>query len=151
MKTYVVYLTTMENSPEVEILSVTTSKKIADEKFKVAMEREEEWIADVEEDSGDWAQASMIELYTPPGITEGKEAFVVVMNEWCDEVTTSICPFPSKSEAKWWVDSWKKNLTESDDRIEPYDEDDTIEESMHLRNPYIMIDYYFSIVPVIVE
>lgn len=152
MKLYVVYLRTFENSPEVEILSVTTSKQIADERFKEAKKMEADLMEDVEEDSGYWAEACIqtFPVY-PKSITEGSEVFVAVMTEWVEIVTTTVAPLPSREDAEGWIDMLKKSVIADDQDVMPYDEDETVEESMHLCNPDVMSDYYFSIEKVKVE
>lgn len=148
MKIYVVYFRTMVDSPDVEIKCVTTSKIIAEQALTRAQREAEEWMADEDEDSGNWAEACAKVF---DGVSVEKEAFVVVMNEWCEEVITSIFLFASRAEAQGWVDSYKHAVLERGFDLKPFDEEETIEESMHLCDPSFMIDYYFSIESVIVE
>ena len=152
MKLYVVYFRTMQDSPEVEIVSLTTSKKKADEKFAEAKKWEEEWMADEDEDSGNWAEAC---IKTFDGISDdigpGSLLYVTVVTTWVEEVSTTLRLNGSEFWAKKYVDFRKRALIREDSNLVPYDEEETFEESMHLHNPDVMSDYYFSIEPIIVE
>lgn len=151
MKLYVVYFRTMQDSPEVEIVSLTTSKKKADEKFAEAKKWEEEWMADEDEESGNWAEACIMTTIVSEDTRPGDMFFAMIETDWVEEVSTSIKIHGSDFWAEKGIEFRKRKLLEDDPNLVPYDEDDTIEESMHLHNPDVMSDYYFSIEPRIVE
>ena len=152
MKIYVVYFRTMQDSPEVEIKCITTSKRLAEAKFKDAKREEEEWMADVDEESGNWAEAC-IQIFDGVSSAYGPFSllYVTVETSWCEEVTTKLHLNGTMPSAMDYVSLRKRILINEDPDLEPYDEDETIEESMHLHNPDVMSDYYFSIESVIVE
>ena len=151
MKLYVVYFRTMQDSPEVKIVSLTTSKKKADEKFAEAKKWEEEWMADEDEESGNWAEACIMTTIVSEDTRPGDMFFAMIETDWVEEVSTSIKIHGSDFWAEKGIEFRKRKLLEDDPNLVPYDEDDTIEESMHLHNPDVMSDYYFSIEPIIVE
>jgi hypothetical protein len=151
MKLYVVYFRTMQDSPEVKIVSLTTSKKKADEKFAEAKKWEEEWMADEDEESGNWAEACIMTTIVSEDTRPGDMFFAMIETDWVEEVSTSIKIHGSDFWAEKGIEFRKRKLLEDDPNLVPYDEDDTIEESMHLHNPDVMSDYYFSIEPRIVE
>lgn len=152
MKLYVVYFRTMQDSPEVEIRCVTTSKFIAEQALTKAQREAEEWMLDENEDSGNWAEAC---IKTFDGISPayglGSLVYVTVETVWHEEVFTALHLNGTEFGARDYVALRKRLLIKDDPYIEPYDEDETIEESMHLHNPDVMCDYYFSIEPVIVK
>lgn len=151
MIVYVVYFRTMEDSPEVEIRCVTTNKELADAKFKEAKREEAVWMVDEDEDSGNWAEACIKQAVTTRDIGKGSTLYVGIATEWVEVVSTDVCLFDSEHWARRWVDFRKRGIIAKDGDIEPFDEDETLEESMHLCNPDVMSDYYFSVEPVIVE
>ena len=150
MKIYVVYFRTMQDSPEVEIKCVTTSRELAYAKFHEAKEDEEAWNED--DGSGNWAEAC---IKTFDGISDevGRSSllYVTVETTWVEEVSTRLHLFGSEFWAKKHIGLRKKILVHEDPNLEPFDEDETFEESMHLHNPGVMSDYYFSVEPVIVQ
>lgn len=152
MKIYVVYFRTMQDSPEVEIKCATTSKFIATQALTKAQREAEEWMADEDEDSGNWAEAC---IKTFDGISDdighGSLLYVTVETTWVEEVSTRLHLFGSEFWAKKHIGLRKKILVHEDPHLEPFDEDETFEESMHLHNPGVMSDYYFSVEPVIVQ
>ena len=81
----------------------------------------------------------------------GDMFFAMIETDWVEEVSTSIKIHGSDFWAEKGIEFRKRKLLEDDPNLVPYDEDDTIEESMHLHNPDVMSDYYFSIEPIIVE
>lgn len=151
MKLYIVYLRTMENSPEVEIKTVTTSKAIADEKFKEAKAEGEEWMKDVEDETGDWAEAAIADLTVPWEVKPGGTVEVGIITEWLEMVDTEITVFPDEPSAMDYIGKKKKELLEQRETLYPFDEDETIEESTHLVDESVMVDYYFSTETVTVE
>lgn len=152
MKIYVVYLRTMVDSPEVEIKCATTSKFIAEQALTKAQREAEEWMADEDEDSGNWAEAC-IKTFDgiSPAYGQGSLVYVTVETSWVEEVTTMLHLNGTKPSAMDYVNLRKKILIKDDPNLAPYDEDETLEESMHLHNPDVMSDYYFSVEPVIVQ
>lgn len=152
MKIYVVYFRTMVDSPKVEIRRVTTSKFIAEQALAMAQREAEEWMADEDEDSGNWAEAC-IKTFDgiSPAYGPGALVHVTVETAWVEEVSTTLHLNGAESSARYFVELRKRMLLNEDPDLVPYDEDETFEESMHLCNPDVMSDYYFSIEPVIVE
>ena len=140
MKLYVVYFRTMQDSPEVKIVSLTTSKKKADEKFAEAKKWEEEWMADEDEESGNWAEACIMTTIVSEDTRPGDMFFAMIETDWVEEVSTSIKIHGSDFWAEKGIEFRKRKLLEDDPNLVPYDEDDTIEESMHLHNPDVMSD-----------
>lgn len=150
MKLYVVYFRTMQDSPEVEIKCVTTSRKLAYAKFHEAKEDEEAWNED--DGSGNWAEACIQECIKGDGrVKPGDQVFVVTDTEWVESIETMVTPFLFKKFADLYIEVRKSQIRNLDPDIVPFDEDETFEESMHLHNPDIMSDYYFSIEPIIVQ
>lgn len=152
MKIYVVYFRTMVDSPEVEIRVATTSKLIAEQALARAQRDADEWMADEDEDSSNWAEAC---IKTFDGISDdivpGSLLYVTVETTWVEEVSTKLHLLGSEFWAKKHIGLRKKILVHEDPDLAPYDEDETFEESMHLHNPDVMSDYYFSVEPVIVK
>ena len=151
MKLYVVYFRAMQDSPEVEIECVTTSKFIAEQALTKAQREAEEWMADEDEDSGNWAEACIMTALVGEDTRPGDMFFAMIETDWVEEVSTSIKIHGSDFWAEKGIEFRKRRLLKEDPGLVPYDEDESFEESMHLHNPDIMSDYYFSIEPVIVE
>lgn len=152
MKLYVVYFRTMQDSPEVEIKCVTTSKFIAKLALNRAQREAEEWMADEDEDSGNWAEACIQECIKGDGrVKPGDQVFVVTDTEWVESIETMVMPFLFKKFADMNIEVRKSQIRNLDPDIVPFDEDETFDESMHLHNPGVMSDYYFSVEPVIVQ
>lgn len=152
MKIYVVYFRTMVDSPEVEIRCATTSKFIAEQALTKAQRETEEWMADEDEDSGNWAEAC-IKTFDgiSPAYGPGALVHVTVETAWVEEVSTTLHLNGTEPSARYFVELRKRMLLNEDPDLVPYDEDETFEESMHLCNPDVMSDYYFSVEPVIVQ
>ena len=152
MKIYVVYFRTMVDSPEVEIRCATTSKFIAEQALTKARREVEEWMADEDEDSGNWAEAC-VKVFDgiSPAYGTGSLVYVTVETSWYEEVTTMLHLNGTKPSAMDYVNLRKKILIKDDPNLAPYDEDETLEESMHLHNPDVMSDHYFSVEPVIIQ
>lgn len=151
MKLYVVYLRTMIDSPEVEIKCATTSEFIAEQALTRAQREAEEWMADEDEDSGNWAEACIMTAIVSLDTRPGDMFFAMIETDWVEEVTTSIKIHGSSFWAKKGIELRKRKLLEDDPNLVPYDEDETLEESMHLHNPDVMSDYYFSVEPIIIQ
>lgn len=150
MKLYVVYFRTMQDSPEVEIKCVTTSRELAYAKFHEAKEDEEAWNED--DGSGNWAEACIQECIKGDGrVKPGDQVFVVTDTEWVESIETMVTPFLFKKFADMYIEVRKSQIRNQDPDIVPFDEDETFEESMHLHNPGVMSDYYFSVEPIIVR
>lgn len=150
MMIYVVYLLTMQDSPNVEIRCVTVNKSLAFEKFHEAKIDEGIWNED--DGSGDWAEAY---IKTFDGVSSeighGSLLYVTVEIEWIEEIFATLHLNGSEFWAKKYIELRKKTLLKEDPDLEPLYEEDTIEESMHLCNPSVMSDYFFSVEPVTVE
>lgn len=140
----------MENSPEVRIIAATTDKSLAYEKFRQAKKMEAEWMADVDGDSGDWAEAC-IRVWDVPGVRSGDHIHILVRTEWYEEVSTDVYPFFSVVGAKDLVSLMKDDSKERYPGITPFNEEETFEETMHLEDPELAVDIYFSIEEVVVE
>lgn len=149
MKLYVVYFRTMQDSPEVEIKCVTTSRELAYAKFHEAKEDEEAWNED--DGSGNWAEACIMTTIVSEDTRPGDMFFAMIETDWVEEVSTSIKIHGSNFWAEKGIEFRKRELLDDDPNLVPYDEDETFEESMHLHNPDVMSDYYFSVEPIIVQ
>lgn len=146
MKLYIVYLRTMENSPEVTILSVTGDPKLAYAKFTEAQKDDFE-----DEDSGDWRLAGIAEVDFPSEVRPGDMLRVVIETDWVEAVESTLKVFRTEDEAMEFIAAEKERLLEENPDLVPFDEDETIEESMHLRDEDLMEDVYFGIDIVIVD
>lgn len=151
MKLYVVYLRTMVNSPEVEIKCATISKFIAEQALTKAQQEAEEWMADEDEDSGNWAEACIMTTLVSEDTRPGDMFFAMIETDWVEEVSTSIKIHGSDFWAEKGIELRKRKLLDEDPLLIPYDCDETFEESMHICNPDVMSDYYFSIEPIIIQ
>jgi hypothetical protein len=149
MKIYVIYLLTMEDSPEVTIKCVTTNGYIAEREFDRARKEEMDYNEDQDEDSGNWAEA-YIKTFDgiSPAYGRGSLVYVTVETAWAEEVSTTLHLNGTEPSAMDYVNLRKKILIKDDPNLVPYDEDETLEESMHICNPDVMSDYYFSIEPI---
>lgn len=145
MKLYVVYFRTMQDSPEVEIKCATTSKFIAEQALTKAQREAEEWMADEDEDSGNWAEACIMTTIVSEDTRPGDMFFAMIETDWVEEVSTSIKIHGEDFWAEKGIEFRKRKLLEDDPNLVPFDEDESFEESMHLHNPDVMSDYYFSI------
>lgn len=144
MKIYVVYFRTMEDSPEVTLKCVTTSKSLARVRFAHAREEAEELTRDYGED-GNWYEAC-IQEYDLDGVLPGDNIYLVIRTEWYEVVGTSIIPFVRKEDGQRLISEMKAEYMEQYPGITPFNEDE-----MHLEDPSVAIDVYFSIEPVTVE
>lgn len=151
MKLYVVYFRTMQDSPEVKIKCATTSKFIAEQALTKAQREAEEWMADEDEDSGNWAEACIMTTIVSEDTRPGDMFFAMIETDWVEEVSTSIKIHGSDFWAEKGIEFRKRGLLKEDPGLVPFDEDESFEESMHLHNPDVMSDYYFSIETIIVE
>lgn len=145
MKLYVVYFRTMVDSPEVTIKCATTSKFIAEQALTKAQREAEEWMADEDEDSGNWGEACIMTTIVSEDTRPGDMFFAMIETDWVEEVSTSIKIHGSDFWAEKGIEFRKRKLLEDDPNLVPYDEDESFEESMHLHNPDVMSDYYFSV------
>ena len=71
--------------------------------------------------------------------------FAMIETDWVEEVSTSIKIHGDDFWAEKDIEFRKRKLLEDDPNLVPFDEDETFEESMHLHNPDVMSDYYYSI------
>lgn len=149
MKIHIVYLRTMQNSPEVRIISATTDETLAQEALAKAKQEEAEW--QDASDSGDWAEACMESIDMLAHLHRGEKIHVVVETVWHEGVETTISPFLYKQNALNRVNERRQARLEEYDRLIPYDEEEPVDEAMHLHNPSVMVDIYFSIETVTVE
>ena len=142
----------MVDSPEVEIKCATTSKFIAEQALTKAQREAEEWMADEDEGSGNWAEAC-IKTFDgiSPAYGQGALVYVTVETAWVEEVSTTLHLNGTEPSARDFVELRKRMLLNEDPDLVPYNEDETFEESMHLHNPDVMSDYYFSVEPIIVR
>lgn len=86
MKLYVVYFRTMVDSPEVEIKCATTSKFIAEQALTKAQREADEWMADEDENSSNWAEAC-VKVFDgiSPAYGPGALVHVTVETAWVDD------------------------------------------------------------------
>lgn len=150
MKLYIIYFRTMENSPEVTIRCATTNKAVANAAFQKAKNDEAEWMKDVDEDSGDWAEACMESFDMPENRNPGDTIYVFVETEWIECVKTTIHPFLYKVNAESRLKFRKEHYLEDYPNLEPLDAE-TVKDAMSLEDSSIMIDVYFSIEEIVVE
>lgn len=151
MKLYVIYFRTMVDSPEVEIKCATISKFIAEQALTKAQQEADEWMADEDEDSGNWAEACIMTAIVGEDTRPGDMFFAMIETDWVEEVSTSIKIHGSDFWAKKAIELRKRKLLEEDPLLIPYDCDETFEESLHICNPDVMSDYYFSIEPITIQ
>ena len=148
---YVITLTTMEDSPEVSIISVTANNAIAKQKLKQAEAQAQEWMQDLDEDSSDWAKATLTELDIPGTVYPGDTVTVAIVTEWLESIDSEIKVFPDNPSAESFISEKKKTILERYENIIPFDDDETIEESSHLADDSVMVDYYFTIENVVAD
>ena len=141
----VVYFRTMVDSPEVTIECATTSRLLAERALLQAKRQEEEWMADEDEDSGNWAEACIRTFEVPGSLKEGDTINLVVLTEWYEEVTTNIYPLIRKDDAETMAQVIKRDYLEQYPGLTPFDEDETIEEATHLEDPDVAVDIYVDI------
>lgn len=142
MKVYIVYLLSMENSPEVTIQTVTADKERAEDEYKRAKALIAMWRAD-DPDSDCWAEAHIEEAEIDAAL--GDTVWTVTSTCWYEVVSTGISAFLTEEEAKEFVASEKTRLLAENEDLMPFDEDEALEESMHLCDESVMVDYYFMI------
>lgn len=144
MKLYIVYLRTFENSPEVEIISVTTEEEKAKAAMAKAKEMEKEWMKDADENSCDWAEACMKSFDMTEDCKTGDTIYVFVETEWLECVETTIHPFLYKVNAESQLKFRKQDYLEDYPNLEPLDAE-TVKDAMSFEDPCVMVDVYFSI------
>jgi hypothetical protein len=142
----IVYFRTMVDSPEVSIECVTTSKFIAERALLKAKREEEEWMADEDEDSGNWAEACIRTFEIPNDIKEGDTIHLVVETSWDEEVATGIYPFVRKEDAVSLLKYAKQDWLEKCPGLVPFDEDETFDEAMVLEDEDEQVTIFFDIV-----
>ena len=150
MKIYVVYFRTMENSPEVTIRCATTNKAVANAAFQKAKDDEAEWMKDVDEDSGDWAEACMKSFNLSEKRNPGNTIYVVVETVWHEVVETEIFPFLYELNAKSHVKFLRQDRYDEYVGLVPYD-GEPLHDAMHLEDPDVAVDIYYSIEAVTLE
>lgn len=151
MKLYIVYFRTFENSPEVEIRCATTNKELAKEALKKAKKEAREWMKDVNEDSGDWADAHMETFDLTEERKAGDKLFLLIETVWCECVETNIWPFLCEINADTHLEIRRQAALKDFPGLTPFNEDDTILDSTHLEDPEVAVDVYFSIEEVVTE
>ena len=149
MKLYIVYFRTMENSPEVTIECATTDKALAKAKYAKARAEAKELTEDYGDDEGNWYEAHMKTFDLSEERKPGDTIYVYVENEWCEYVETDIKPFLFSDNAVLYTDSRRAFFRREYSGLQSFDEDEPIEEAMHLEDPDVQADIYFSIEPVL--
>lgn len=148
MKLYITYFVTMENAPEISNVSVFTNRDNARKEYDRLVGLEHEWMEDLDEDDSDWAEARM-ETIEVGELNLYDSVAVVVETEWLEAVETTIKVFTHRtdaiSKALHYIDERKAQLLEQDPHLIPFNEYETFEESMHLYNDSVMVDYEFEI------
>ena len=132
----------MEDSPEVRIISATTDETLAQEAFAMAKKEEAEWQDD--DDSDNWAEACMESIDMPTDLHRGDKIHVVVETVWHEGIETTISPFLYKQNAIDRVKERRQACLKEYDGLVPYDEEEPIDEAMHLHDPSVMVDIYFD-------
>ena len=142
---YIVYFRTMEDSPRVTIECATTSRFLAERALLQAKRQEEEWMADEDEDSGNWAEACIRTFEVPNSLKEGDSINLVVETCWHEEVTTNIYPLIRKDDAESLVRVIKDDYLKDYPGLTPFYEDESIQEATHLEDPSVAVDIYVDI------
>ena len=145
MKLYVVYYRTMENSPEVRIVTATTDKAVAKAAYKKSKKEERQFIKDAEEyESDDWAQAHMKTFVFDEGKL-GDSVFVFVETIWHECVETIVYPFLNEEGADAQLEFAREKARKDYPGIRPFDDDEPFEESFHLHDDSVMVDVYLGV------
>lgn len=144
MKLYIIYIRTMENSPEVRIVGATNDMKKADDLYEQASREANEWMADTDEDSGDWASAHQRTVDMAGELKPGDTIYAVVQTVWHEVVETTITPFFFEINAKSHVKFLRQQRLMDYPELTPFD-GEPADEAMHLEDPCGMVDVYFSI------
>lgn len=148
MKLYVTYFVTMENAPEISNVSIFTNWDNARKEYDRLVRLEHEWMKDLDPDDSDWAEART-ETFEVRDLDLYDSVAVVVETEWLEAVETTLKVFTSHdnaiTKALHYIDERKAELLEQDPKLRPFDEYETIEETMHLCNDSVMVDYEFEI------
>ena len=145
MKLYIVYFRTMQDSPDVKIRCATTNEALAKDEYKKAKKEKREWMKDVSEDSGDWAEACMKSFNIKKERKPGDKIFVLVENVWCECVDTTIKPFIYQEDAEGQWKTSKENLLNEFPDLTPFNEYESIDEATHLEDPSVMVDVFLYI------
>lgn len=151
MKIHVIYFRTMQDSPEVEIISVTANSEVAKAMFKKAKKREREWMKDVDEDSGDWAEACRKSFDMSEERKPGDTIHLLIETVWCECVETTIWPFLYELNADAQLEIRRQNALKEFPGLTPFDEDDCILDSTHLVDPSVAVDVCFGIESVVLS
>ena len=151
MKLYIVYFRTMCDSPDVEIKCVTTDETLANESFLEWKRYEDDINAREDLDSSDWCEACMEAFDMSEERKPGDTIYVYVETEWCEYVETAIKPFLFSDNAVLYTDSRRAFFRREYPGLQSFDEDEPIEEAMHLEDPEVQADIYFSIDPVVLQ
>lgn len=135
----------MEDSPDVEIRCVTTSRKKAREEYKKAKSEEAEWTEkEKKNNSGNWAETCMKSFDISETRKPGDDIFVVTETIWCECIDTTVTPFLYEVNAINQVDLLRKNHLDKNPDLVPFFEDESIQETMHLTDE-MQTDIYFNI------
>ena len=142
----------MDDSPDVQIRLVTTDKKKAEARLAEVEKEAQEWMEDDLancmfdcEETGNWAEAAIAELDVPGDLKPGDFVLIVTHTLWFDCVETYFDAFCDLDSAMAFISQEKKALAEQFEGIEPWDEDASFEESMHLHDSSVMVDAYFEV------
>lgn len=145
MKLYIVYYRTMIDSPDVNIVCATTDLDLANENFLLAKKWEEEFMADEDEDSGNWAEACMESFDMSEDREPGEHVYVYVETKWLEGVETSIHPFLYEENAKSMRRVRKEVCREDYPELVTLDDDESFDEATHLQDDSVMVDFYFDV------
>lgn len=151
MKLHIIYLRTMDDSPEVKMTAATTSMAFAKEELRKARQEEAEWMEGKSEGDGDWAEACMSSFNIPNKtvpipVRPGDAISVFVETMWYDGVETTVEPFPDETKAGEYLELRKRQLLGELPGITPYDDGESLDETRHLYDEEIQLDVFFDIV-----
>lgn len=150
MKIYVVYFRTMIDSPDVTINCVTSSRAIAELALTQAKRAEEEFMADRDEDSSDWADAC-IEEFDIFDAKQGETLYLLIETLWHEEVTTTIHVFRDEANAVARQSFLKEDILSDYPGIVPFEEGESFDQACHLYDDSVMVDYWTYVEPVTIQ
>ena len=147
MELYIVYLHTMENSPEVRIIGATADKKKANEMYWDTYREANEWMSTRDEDSGSWASAHKKTFDMNEGLKPGDTVYVTIETLWHEIIKTTLTPYIHESTAKRHIEFLRQDMLKTSPGLTPYDGEPD-EGAMHFEDPSVMVDVYFGIEPI---
>jgi hypothetical protein len=151
MKLYIVYFRTMQDSPEVTIKCATTSKAIAELEYEKAKAEEADWMADEDEDSGNWAEACLREFDMAEDLKQGQDIYLLVDTRWHEDVETIVTPFVYEDNAVTQQAWAKEDYLKFYPGLTPFDEDEAWDQAIHINDDSVMVDIRVYVEPVTIQ